>query len=292
MNLSRRLLLRLGAGAGATGGGAFIARAGPRLPLPPLAPHFDYPLPPIPPAGAAAAHAPDPPPYVMLDPGHGGRDPGTIGVGGVMEKTIALAVGFALRRALLGSGRYRVGMTRTRDVFVTLTDRVAMTVRAHADLFISLHCNHFANPNLRGAMIFTLSHNASDRMAGEIASAENSYDQGPINPALRGVSREVAAILGSLQMKATDLASKRIASDIVEEFQSSIALLPEPDRSANFAVLRDPVVPATLIEMACLSNREDERLLRSPAFRALLASRIAGAVDRYFSRQHPMRVAG
>jgi N-acetylmuramoyl-L-alanine amidase len=280
-------MIRVGFGVGLTGTGAASARARSPLPLPPVPPHFAYPLPPVPPEAAL-----DPSPMVMLDPGHGGSDPGTIGRGGVMEKTVTLAVGFALRRALLNAGGYRVGMTRTRDVFVTLTDRVVLAVRAHADLFISLHCNHLANPALRGAMIFTLSRTASDAMAGQIASTENSYDQGPVDPAFRGVSREVAAILGGLEMRATDLASKRVASEIVEAFRGDIALLPDPDRSANFAVLRDPVVPSTLIEMGCLSNAEDERLLTTSAHHQLIAARVAEATARYFRRAHPTRVAG
>ncbi|MGH7101339.1 MAG: N-acetylmuramoyl-L-alanine amidase family protein [Acetobacteraceae bacterium] len=265
-------------------------RAVPRLPLPPTPPTLGYPLPPLPPANAWATDRA--PPFVMIDPGHGGSDPGTIGKGGVMEKTISLAAGFALHRALTGTGRYRCGMTRTSDVFVTLSERVALAMHANADLFISLHCNHLGDPRFRGAMVFTLSRTASDRMAGEIADTENSYDRGPVDPALRGLSRDVAAILGGLEMHATDLGSKRIAAEIVVAFRGAVALLPDPGRSANFAVLRDPTVPSTLIEMGCLSNPEDERLLATSAHRALIAARVTDAADRYFQSAHPTRVAG
>ncbi|MGH7071155.1 MAG: N-acetylmuramoyl-L-alanine amidase family protein, partial [Acetobacteraceae bacterium] len=188
--------------------------------MPPTPPTLGYPLPPTPPAGAWLADRA--PPFVMIDPGHGGSDPGTIGKGGVMEKTISLATGFALRRMLTGTGRYRCGMTRTSDVFVTLSERVALAMHAAADLFISLHCNHLADSRLRGAMIFTLSRTASDRMAGEIADTENSFDRGPVDPALSGLSRDVAAILGGLEMHATDLGSKQIAADIMAAFQGAI----------------------------------------------------------------------
>ncbi|MGH7103058.1 MAG: N-acetylmuramoyl-L-alanine amidase family protein [Acetobacteraceae bacterium] len=93
----------------------------------------------------------------MVDPGHGGKDSGTIGLHGVEEKAITLATGLALRRALLATGRFRVGMTRTTDVFVTLAERVALAMGAHADLFFSLHCNEFARSAVRGAIVFTLS---------------------------------------------------------------------------------------------------------------------------------------
>lgn len=269
---------------------ASAGRTAPRLPLPPTPPTLGYPLPPTPPADAWLTDRA--PPFVMIDPGHGGNDPGTIGQGGVMEKTISLAAGFALHQALIDTGRYRCGMTRRSDVFVTLSERVALAMHAEADLFISLHCNHLADSRLRGAMIFTLSRTASDRMAGEIADTENSFDHGPVDPALSGLSRDVAAILGGLEMHATDLGSKRVAAEIMTAFRGAIALLPDPGRSANFAVLRDPTVPSTLIEMGCLSNPEDERLLATPAFRALIAARITEAVDRYFRSAHPTRVAG
>ncbi|MGH7051452.1 MAG: N-acetylmuramoyl-L-alanine amidase family protein [Acetobacteraceae bacterium] len=296
MSPSRRHILRLGFAAGLAWPGARFARAAPvgraapRLPLPPTPPTLGYPLPPVPPINAWLTDRA--PPFVMIDPGHGGSDPGTIGKGGVMEKTISLAAGFALRRALTETGRYRCGMTRTSDVFVTLSERVALAMHANADLFISLHCNHLADPRLYGAMVFTLSRTASDRMAGEIADTENSFDRGPVDPALRGLSRDVAAILGGLEMHATDLGSKRIAAGIVAAFRGAVALLPDPGRSANFAVLRDPTVPSTLIEMGCLSNRKEERLLATAAHRALIAARITDAADRYFQIAHPTRVAG
>ncbi|MDA8051818.1 MAG: N-acetylmuramoyl-L-alanine amidase [Rhodospirillales bacterium] len=290
MSMLRRNIIRLGLSAGLAAPGTRFARAAPPLPLPPTPPTLGYPLPPTPPAGP---RPPDPVlPYVMIDPGHGGSDPGTIGPGGVMEKTITLETGFALHQELLATGRYRVGMTRTADVFVTLSERVVLAMHAHADLFISLHCNHFANPGVRGAMIFTLSRTASDGLAGEIASTENSFDRGPVDPAFRGLSRDVAVILGGLEMQATDLASERIAAEITASFRGYVALIPDPERSANFAVLRDPIVPSTLIEMGCLSNAEDVRILTTPAYRALIAARITAAAGRYFARAHPTRVAG
>ncbi|MGH7058503.1 MAG: N-acetylmuramoyl-L-alanine amidase family protein [Acetobacteraceae bacterium] len=289
MSRSRRHVLRLGLAALA-GSGVRLAHADSALPFPPVPPTVLYPLPPEPPHGGTAAASSRP--FVMIDPGHGGSDPGTIGPHGVEEKTIALATGLALRRALLGTGRFRLGMTRTKDVFVTLSERVALAMRAHADLFISLHCNHFADRAVRGAMIFTLSRVASDRMAAEVANTENGFDRGPVDPALRGLSPDVASILGSLEMRATDLHSKRIASTIVAKFRGQVPLIANPDRSANFAVLRDPTVPSTLIEMGFLSNPEDERLLVSPEHRALIAARISAAAERYFERAPLTRLAG
>lgn len=231
-------------------------------------------------------------PLVMIDPGHGGSDPGCTGLDGVHEKTITLLVGFDLRDALTASGRYRIGMTRTRDVYVTLADRVAMTIESRANLFISLHCNHLSNAASRGALVFTLSRYPSDRLAAAVAKAENGYDIGPVSPQFERVSPQVAEILRSLELHATEVASKRVARDVVRAFNGKVGLLPNPDRSADFEVLRDPLVPSILIEMGCLSNRQDEILLQTISYRKLIAARICAAADQYFSVPHPERLLG
>lgn len=240
----------------------------------------------------AIARAADARPLLMIDPGHGGKDPGCTGINGVQEKDITLKVGIDLRRALEATGRVRVQMTRTRDVYITLSDRVDMAIKAHANAFISLHCNHLADPAERGALIFTLSEHPSDALAARIARAENSYDRGPALKKYRGVSPEVRGILGHLQMHATERAARMLAHDVVDSFRGKIDLLADPRRSANFAVLRDPYVPATLIEMGCLSNRQDAALLNTLAYRKRLADHIRAGVLTYFRTPHPERVAG
>src|ERR1700722_8789997 len=126
------------------------------------------------PAPAQARYAPKNLPLVMIDPGHGGRDPGAIAPDGLFEKTITLAPGHLLYSALSRTGRYRVEMTRSTDVYVTLEGRVADAVTAKADLFLSLHCDHLPEANLSGASVFTLSNKASDRLAADVAVDENS----------------------------------------------------------------------------------------------------------------------
>ncbi len=231
---------------------------------------------------ARAARRSQLPPLVMIDPGHGGHDPGAIAPDGVFEKTITLASAFALRRALLNSGRYRVRMTRESDVFVTLEGRVADAVAAKADLFIALHCDHLPSPDLRGASIFTLSDKASDGLAAGLANDENSADRFGA-PNLPHVSPRVAGILASLETRAMRVGSATFAEDIGRAFRGTVPLLPDPERSANFAVLRDPSTPSVLLEMGCLTNPLDERLLKSPSHRTLMAERLAAAIDRYFA---------
>ncbi len=220
-------------------------------------------------------------PLVMLDPGHGGYDPGAISPDGIFEKTITLECAFDLRRSLAATGRYRVAMTRTDDVFVTLEDRVSAAVAAQADLFLAMHCDHLPTPDLRGASVFTLSSEASDGLAAAIATDENSADRSASGQ-IQGVSPQVAGILASLETRATRINSATLAADIQESFAGVIPLLPDPGRSANFAVLRDPSTPSTLLEMGCLTNPLDEKLLKSPAHRRLMAARLTNAIDLYF----------
>jgi N-acetylmuramoyl-L-alanine amidase len=221
-------------------------------------------------------------PLIMLDPGHGGRDPGAIAADGLFEKTITLATGHLLYHTLSRTGRYRVEMTRSTDVYVTLEGRVADAVAAKADLFLSLHCDHLPEADLSGASIFTLSSKASDRLAAGVATDENSADRFA-GPHFAGVSPQVASILASLETRATRIGSATLASDIQRSFTGIVPMLPDPHRSANLAVLRDPSVPSTLLEMGCLSNPLDERLLKSASHRQLIADRLTASIDAYFT---------
>jgi N-acetylmuramoyl-L-alanine amidase len=221
-------------------------------------------------------------PAVMIDPGHGGYDPGAIAPDGVYEKDITLASGLDLRRALLATGRYRVHMTRMSDVFVPLDGRVRDAIATKADLFLSLHCDHLPEPGLRGASVFTLSNTASDTLAAGLAADDN----GPTNfgqAAFADVSPQVAGILASLETRATRLSSATLAQDIQNAFRGIVPLLPDPRRSANFAVLRDPSTPSTLLEMGCLTNPLDEALLKNPAHRRVMAEKLTSAIDMYFA---------
>jgi N-acetylmuramoyl-L-alanine amidase len=238
---------------------------------------------------AAPARASRRLPLVMLDPGHGGYDPGAIAPDGVYEKDITLASSLTLRRALLATGRYRVEMTRSTDTFITLDGRVQAAVDSGANLFLAMHCDHLPKPKLRGASVFTLSETASDGLAAGLASDENSAD---VSPDFPGVSPQVANILASLESRATRIGSATLAQDIQDSFAGVVPLLPDPHRSANFAVLRDPSTPSTLLEMGCLTNPLDEALLKSPAHRRLMAARLTRAIDMYFADHAGDRVAG
>jgi N-acetylmuramoyl-L-alanine amidase len=179
-------------------------------------------------------------------------------------------------------------------VYVTLEGRVADATAAKADLFLSLHCDHLPEADLRGASIFTLSSTASDRLAAGVAADENSADRFA-GPHFSGVSPQVAGILASLETRATRVGSATLAQDIQRSFTGVVPLLPDPHRSANFAVLRDPSTPSALMEMGCLSNPLDERLLRSPSHQQLVADRLTTSIDAYFANYsggRGLRMAG
>jgi N-acetylmuramoyl-L-alanine amidase len=223
-------------------------------------------------------------PTVVIDPGHGGVDPGAVGVSGVYEKNLTLEYGRALAAALEASGRYHVVMTRERDAFLKLRERIRMAQEAEGDLFISLHANVHPSGKIRGASIYTLSETASDEEAGALAAAENAAD------VLAGVdltdqTGDVRNILIDLAQRETMNLSKKFANDLVREVGQEINLLRNTHRFAGFAVLKSPVVPSILFEIGYMSNRQEERLLRTKAHRDKIVASISRAIDGYFERQ-------
>jgi N-acetylmuramoyl-L-alanine amidase len=234
---------------------------------------------------AAAQRRPASLPVVVLDPGHGGADPGAIGPGGTQEKRITLQLAIELRRQLLAGGRCRVVLTRARDVFVPLARRVQVARDREAALLLSLHADA-APPgqaaNLRGASVYTLSEDASDALAAALAQRENLADRaGGLR--LPSVSPEVQRILLSLMRRETRAASTRLARLTVNALDEDFHMLNQPLRRAGFVVLKAPDVPAALVEGGFLSHPRDEALLNQPAHRARMARALAGAVNRYLA---------
>lgn len=228
----------------------------------------------------------EPRPVVVIDPGHGGRDPGAIGIDGVFEKSIALAVSRRLREVLNATGRYRVLMTREDDRFVTLDGRVALARDARADLFVSIHADSIDNPDLRGASVYTLSQRASDRQAARLARRENqALLFGTIADA--PTDDQTASILIDLAQRHTNNQSTRLAETLVEELALSTTLLGQPHRQAGFVVLTAPDVPSALVELGFLSNQADGRQLARQAHQERLAEALARAVTRFLETAGP-----
>lgn len=232
--------------------------------------------------------SPDIRPLIAIDPGHGGVDPGARGRSGSWEKHITLLQARELRRQLLATGRYRVMLTRQRDVFVRLRERIAVAQRAQADLFISLHADSIANRRIRGGAVYTLSERASDKEAAALARKENKADI-IAGIDLNDQSTTVAKILIDLRQRMTKNESVTLAKGLVSELGKSMRLLRNNHRFAGFAVLKAPDIPSVLIEMGYLSNRTDEKLLRQRKHRRRVARSITRAINVYFARQQALR---
>ena len=229
-----------------------------------------------------AAGAKSPPPLVLLDPGHGGKDPGAIGFSGLYEKHVALAAAEELRRQLLASGHYRVELSRTNDVFIPLEDRVAIAQRRGAALFVSMHADALADHSVRGASVYTLAETASDAQSAALAKRENSADRFG-GPSFRNTSPEVARILASLVRQETRTGSARMQRDVVGSLGHDVPLLQNPARHAGFMVLKAADIPSVLVEMGFMSNPQDEAQLRRPDHRVRVAAAMKRAVDAYFA---------
>jgi len=230
---------------------------------------------------APAAKPARPLPLVMLDPGHGGKDPGAIGVSGTYEKHISLATAEELQRQLAASGKYRVALTRTRDVFIPLEGRVALAQKQGAALFVSMHADALLDRSVRGASVYTLAETASDSQTAALAKRENSADRFG-GPEFQGAPPEVSRILASLVRQETRAGSAKFARRVVGSFGQEVPLLQNPSRHAGFAVLKAADIPSVLVEMGFMSNRDDEAALRKPAHRIRVAGAMKRAVDSYF----------
>ncbi|HQT66489.1 MAG: N-acetylmuramoyl-L-alanine amidase [Rhodospirillales bacterium 20-60-12] len=218
---------------------------------------------------------------VVIDPGHGGHDPGCIGSGNLYEKNIALAAAYDLKDTLIRSG-YDVVMTRATDIFIPLQTRVDIAERHKAAVFLSIHANSVSpNDVVRGASVYTFSDQASDALAAKIATSENSVEK-LANPSFRGVSPDVAKILFSLMQHSTKLESRVLQQHMINALSKNVDMLNNPARHATFAVLQSSAIPSVLVETAFLSNPQDEAELRTPAFRTRIAESMKTAVDAWF----------
>lgn len=221
-------------------------------------------------------------PVVVIDPGHGGRDPGAIGVHGTQEKTITLDIGRRLSGLLERRG-LAAPLTRTSDRFLELDERAAIGQRHNARLFLSVHADSAPNKQARGLSAYTLSEDASDDLAGALATRENRVDDlGRGAP--KSAQKAVRDILLDLTARNARHASLVARERLVAAAGKRVRLLDNPMRSANFAVLRSPGVPSVLVETGFLSNAADEELLRSENVRQTVAEVLAQEIASFVLR--------
>jgi len=216
---------------------------------------------------------------IVVDAGHGGKDPGAHGVRAI-EKDVNLAAALALKTRLERGGRYKVVLTRSSDVYVPLDVRVQIARRADADLFISLHADSGPDANLRGASVYTLADRATSRSA-KFVSKDDWFQK--VN--LTGGDRGVSDILLDLTQRATRNRSGAFAELLLGRIDDVAPLLRRSHREAGLAVLLAPDVPAVLLEMGFVNNPNDEANLRDPARRARLMGAVGDSIDDYFAQQ-------
>lgn len=245
-----------------------------------------------------AIEGPDDParPLVVIDAGHGGRDPGAVGTDSegrrLAEKDITLALALALRDELLRIGGIRVALTRSDDRILPLPHRPEIARQLEAKLFISIHADSAGDKaDVSGASIYTLSDEASSEAAARFAARENDADR------LNGIvideaSAAVSAILVELSQQRTQELALTFAGLVVREGQGQIDFHPQARRAAALAVLRAPDVPSVLFESGFLTNRDDSERLTTPQGRAQFARALGRAVQVYFARSRTDRADG
>lgn len=218
---------------------------------------------------------------IVIDAGHGGIDPGAIGYSGTYEKNITLSMAKELKAILDKKGKYKVYLTRSYDIFIPLRERVNISRRHNADLFISIHADSAKNRKATGLSVYTLSEAASDKEAAALAEKENKAD------IIAGInfadhSKDVNDILLSMAQRETNNYSAEFATLLSTRMSKIVKTVSNTHRFAGFAVLKAPDVPSVLLELGYLSNKYEEKQLKQKSYRQKLAIAASAAIDKYF----------
>lgn len=227
-------------------------------------------------------------PVIVVDAGHGGTDPGAAGPDGSKESAATLAAAIALSDILKATGRYEVVLTRSTDVRLAHEERSRIARDARAELFISLHADAHSDGKVRGGSVYTLSDEGTERSARE-ALAKGDYNVFDLD--IGAADREVGGILYGLAQRRTANESDKFADLLITKLAGVTPLLNNTHRRGNFKVLLAPDVPAVLLELAFISNKQDETNLLSPAWRKRSMGAAAVAIDTYFQQRAAMKHA-
>jgi N-acetylmuramoyl-L-alanine amidase len=225
---------------------------------------------------------------VVIDPGHGGEDPGAVGRGGSYEKTVTLSIARRLKAKLDAEPNVRTMLTRDADFFVPLQQRVAKARRVQADLFVSIHADAFVKPTASGSSVFVLSENgASSSAARWLAQRENSADLiGGVNLGVK--DPHLARTLLDLSQTATLNDSIKLGNDVLGALGRVNSLHKGKIEQAGFAVLKAPDIPSILVETAFISNPEEERRLQDENYQDRMAEALLEGIKRYFAKNPPL----
>lgn len=224
---------------------------------------------------------------IVIDPGHGGTDPGANSTAGVEEKSVTLAAAKRLSEILQERGRYQIVLTRADDSRLALEQRAKIARDAGADLFISLHADANEDANVRGGSIYTLSEDGTERSAREAQSSGNYHNV--YGEDLEKHGPDLSPILYDLAQKTTLNRSARFADELLKHVKGVTVLLNNSHRVADLRVLLSPDVPAVLFELAFISNDEDAANLTSPQWRTKTMTAVADSIDDYFKQQTEAR---
>ncbi len=218
---------------------------------------------------------------IVLDPGHGGIDPGAVASRNVVEKDIVLLFANSLKQELEKDSRYKVVLTRDGDAFISLDDRVKIARENQAALMISIHADTLMDePGVRGATVYTLADKASDARSARLAEKENAVDALAGN-ASSGADAEVSDILFDLTRRETRVFSTRFAQSLIWHLGTSLKINKNPKRFARFRVLTAPDVPSILLELGYLSSDEDAKLVSSDDWRNQAAQSVTQAINDF-----------
>jgi N-acetylmuramoyl-L-alanine amidase len=225
---------------------------------------------------------------IVLDPGHGGEDPGAIGRAGSMEKEVTLKVARRLKAQINAEPNMRTLLTRDGDYFIPLHQRVVKARNVQADLFVSIHADAFVKSSARGSSVFVLSeHGASSAAARWLAKSENNSDLlGGVNVNTRDAN--LARTLLDLSQTATLADSLKLGKAVLSELGGVNTLHAGKVEQAGFAVLKAPDIPSILVETAFISNPEEEKRLNDDAYQEKIARAILKGIKQYFAQNPPV----
>lgn len=222
---------------------------------------------------------------VVIDPGHGGKDPGAIGPKGTYEKDVVLPIAKELHERLNKQRGIKAHLTRDKDVYLHLRERTQIAHQHKADLFISVHADACENPKVDGSSVYVLSeHGASSELARQLARSQNGVDAQLGNIDLSGKSKMLASVLLDLSQTASLSSSDRLARKLLDQFHNKLNNRVE---RAAFVVLKSPDIPSVLVETAFISNPKQERLLRTKSYQRKIADSMHDGVMSYFKQYAP-----